>query len=66
MIPIPLRNLKAMMALKDLSLRDVSRRSGVPYTMCSAILNGRLIHTEYARRIQRAIETAPKPKAVAA
>jgi transcriptional regulator with XRE-family HTH domain len=62
MTAIPMRNLKAKMMLKDLSLKDVSRRSGVPYTMASAILNGRMVHPEYARRIQRAIEGAPAPK----
>jgi DNA-binding LacI/PurR family transcriptional regulator len=54
------------MALKDLSLKDVSRRSGVPYQQCSEILNGTRIHTTKADRIRRAIESAPTPREMAA
>lgn len=63
---IPLRQLKAQMALKDLTLKDVSRRSGVPYQQCSEILNGTRVHADKARRIKRAIETAAVPKEVLA
>ena len=63
---IPMRKLKAQMVLKDLSLKDVHRRSGVPYQQCSEILNGTRIHAEKLARIKRAIELAPTPKEVAA
>jgi len=59
--PKVLRQLKAKMALKDLSLIKVSELSGVPYASCSQILNGRLNHTEYFARIRRAIRQAPMP-----
>lgn len=66
MTPTPLRKLKAQMALKDLSLKDVSRRSGVPYQQCSEILNGTRVHSAKAALIKRSIESAPTPKEVAA
>lgn len=56
-----LRKLKAEMVLKELSLRDVSQRSGVPYGTCSQILNGRLIHPSYFKRIRAAILNARSP-----
>jgi predicted transcriptional regulator len=61
MTPVPLRKLKAKMAMKDLSLRKVSELANVPYNQCSQILNGRQIHHEYFRRIKKAIEQAPMP-----
>lgn len=63
---VPERKLKAQMALKDLSLHDVHRLSGVPYSDCSQILNGKKIHPEYLRRIKNAIAKAPTPKELAA
>ena len=62
MTPTPLRKLKAQMAMKDLSLKDVHELSGVPYAQCSQVLNGRLIHEEYFRRIRKAIREAPMPQ----
>jgi hypothetical protein len=63
---IPMRKLKAQMVLKDLSLKDVSRRSGVPYQQCSEILNGTRVHAGKARLIRGAIESAPTPKELVA
>jgi len=57
-----LRKLKARMALKGLSLGDISKLSGVDYATCSQILNGRRIHPEYLRRIKQAIRKAPQPQ----
>lgn len=54
------------MVMKDLSLGDVSRLSGVDYATCSQVLNGKLIHSEYFRRIKQAIDNAPNPKEVTA
>jgi len=48
--------------MKNLSLKDVSELSGVPYSNCSQVLNGRLIHPEYLRRIKKAIRNAPIPQ----
>jgi predicted transcriptional regulator len=62
MKPVPQRKLKAQMALRDLSSGEVSKRSGVPYSTTIQILNGRLIHPEYLRRIKNAILSAPVPQ----
>lgn len=64
--PLPLRKLRAEMVLKDLSLMEVSDRSGVPYAQCSQVLNGRLIHPVYFEKIRAAIKEAPQPKEPAA
>lgn len=50
------------MELKDLSLIKLAELAHVPYTICSQVLNGRLIHTEYLRRIKKAIREAPTPE----
>lgn len=60
-VPVPIRKLKAQMALKDLTLLKVSELSGVEYSVCSRILNGRVIHPEYLRRIKEAIQKSPAP-----
>lgn len=60
--PTPQRELKAKMALKDLSLRDVSRLSGVEYVRCSEILNGTRIDPTRLSKINEAIKKAPTPK----
>lgn len=64
--PLAVRQLKADMALKNLDLGDVSRLSGVGYSQCSQVLNGRLIHEEYFAKIRDAIKAAPQPKEPAA
>lgn len=63
--PLAIRKLRAEMALKNLSLIDVSRRSGVGYAQCSQILNGRLVHADYCEKIRRAIKAAREPKEAA-
>jgi predicted transcriptional regulator len=65
MQPVPLRKLKAAMALKDLSLRDVATRANVPYGTACQILNGNWMHAEYLRRIKKAIREAPEPQEAA-
>lgn len=62
---VPQRKLKAKMAMKDLSLADVASLSGVPYTACSQVLNGHLLHPDYLRRIKEAIQKAPNPQEAA-
>lgn len=54
-----IRQLNAEMALKCLSLREVSRRSGVNYYVASAILNGRRTSHELIESIRDAITRAP-------
>lgn len=66
MTPVPQRKLKAKMALKDLSLKKLSQLANVPYSDCSRILNGSMIHPEYFRRIKKAIREAPTPEQLAA
>lgn len=65
MSPVPLRKLKAQMVLRDLSVRDVSTLSGVPYATTSQILNGKLVQPEFLQRIKRAIHSAPLPQEAA-
>lgn len=64
--PLPLRKLRAEMQLKNLSLREVSERSGVRYAQASQVLKGRLIHPGYLELIRRVIKAAPHPLEVAA
>jgi hypothetical protein len=54
------------MALKNLSLLDVSKRSGVGYAQCSQVLNGHLRHARYLALIRHAIKNAPQPEIAAA
>jgi len=46
---------------KGLSLKDVSRLSGVGYSLCSLILNGRYNDADKLAAIKRAIRNAPMP-----
>jgi hypothetical protein len=57
--PMSLRQLKAEMVLKGLSLREVSERSKVEYRRCSEILNGHRNDLVRLTKIERAIRTAP-------
>ena len=59
-VPLPIRRLRAKMEMKMLTMRSISATTGIPYTSVSAILCGRLVHPQYLRRIQIAIEDAPK------
>lgn len=60
--PLSLRQLKADMVLKGLSLNDVSSAAGVPYPVASAILNGRLDQPERLILIRKIIADAPMPE----
>jgi transcriptional regulator with XRE-family HTH domain len=64
--PLPIRKLRAEMEMKNLSLKQVSALSGVTYSQCSMILNGRLLHPQFFAKIRRAIKAAPAPMEVAA
>ena len=56
-VPIELRKLRAAMQLRDISMRDISAATGIPYTTVSGVLCGRLIHPQYLQRIIKAIES---------
>jgi len=61
--PLPVRQLRAQMELKALSLKEVSRRSKVPYQVCSMLLRGTFVsHTRLAL-VEKAIESAKSPEA---
>lgn len=64
---VPQTKLKMKMVQKGLSLRDVSEQSGVGYSLCSLILNGKYNDAAKLSAIKRAIRNAPMPaEAVAA
>ena len=63
--PRHLRELKAKMALKGLSLSDVATQSGVHYTTASMILNGRLLSPKNLAKIEEVIKTAEDMKGAA-
>jgi hypothetical protein len=63
--PLPLRELKASMILKDLSLRDVADLSKVNYSVVSAILLGTRIDPKNLAKIERVITAAKLPKEAA-
>ena len=58
--PVPLRDLRAKMILRDLTVADVAKAARVPYNTTSGILNGRIIQPSYLQRIIKAIESAPE------
>lgn len=63
---VPQTKLKVRMLEKGLSLRDVSNLSGVGYSLCSLILNGRYNDADKLAAIRRAIRKAPVPAEAAA
>lgn len=65
--PIPLRRLRAAMALKALSVTKVAERAGIPVATTSQILGGRLHDPSRLARLRKVIKEAPMPEeAVAA
>lgn len=57
--PLPIRELRAQMELKEISLEEVSTRAGVSYTTASAVLNARVFYREAFFKLKHAIEDAP-------
>lgn len=53
-----LRSIKADAVLAGLSLKEISKASGVSYCTASQIMNGRLVHPRYLAKIQTAIKEA--------
>jgi hypothetical protein len=64
--PLPLRKLRAEMALKALSVTDVHRLTGIPLAAVSQILGGHLVDPTRLAKIRSAIRKAPMPEEVAA
>lgn len=61
----PLYTLKAELVLRGLTLRQVAKRAGVPYTRASEILNGHRIDTERLSKLKTQIERFPRPESFA-
>lgn len=59
--PLPLRELKAKMVLKDLSLKCVAKRARVHYPTASLILSVRLQDAKRLSALRKTIENAPMP-----
>jgi hypothetical protein len=59
--PLSLRELKAKMVLKALSLKSVAKRAHVHYPTASLILSGRLQDAKRLSALRRTIEEAPMP-----
>ena len=57
-LPKSIRELRAQMELKALTLRDVSELTGIPYGTCSQLLNGKLIHPNRLALISKSISKA--------
>ena len=62
--PLRLRQAKAMMELKELSLIEVAKRAGVSYTTAAQILNGHWISALNLSRLLKVIEDAQMPAEV--
>lgn len=63
--PFRLRELKAQMVMKELSLSDVIKGTGIPYATASQLLNGRQIDPERLSRLSIRINSAPMPQEAA-
>ena len=60
--PLPIRELRAQMEIKGLTLREVATRADVKYTVCSSVLSGYITAPDLLERIRAAIESAATPK----
>lgn len=60
--PVKIRRLRAQMELSNLTLKEVSDRSGVGYSNCSMILCGRLHDPEKLAKIVAVIKAGRGPK----
>lgn len=61
--PRPLRELKAMMVLKHLSIDDVARGARMNYLTACRILKGRLVDPDRLVKLRAFIERAHTPEA---
>jgi predicted transcriptional regulator len=61
-IPLKLRQLKAEMVMKELTLVTVAKEADVPYSTTSQLLSGRMNHPLRLARIRAVIERAPLAK----
>lgn len=62
--PLALRELKAQMELKELSLTEVAKRAKLNRSIASDLLNGRRVDPRRLRLIERVIERAITPVSV--
>lgn len=60
--PKKVRELKAQMVLKALSLEEVARRAKVNYSVASAILKGRRVDPDNLARLRNVIAGSPMPE----
>jgi hypothetical protein len=60
-IPLHLRQLKAQMALKGLTLKEVVEAADVNYSIASAILNGIRVQEDILVKLAGVINKAPMP-----
>lgn len=52
------------MEMKDLTLREVSKRGRVPYCIASMLLRGKLVRPESLARLAKVITSAHEPQEV--
>jgi hypothetical protein len=64
--PLSLRQLKAEMVLKDLTLTKVAKGARIEITLASKILNGRVIDPQKLSALRSLIVSAAIPGEVAA
>jgi hypothetical protein len=64
LIPRRIRELRAEMEMKALTLRKVAAAAQVPYWSASAILRGRHVDPDRLSRLKKVIEKAPMPAEV--
>lgn len=58
--------MKADMALKEVTLRALSKRAKLPYSSASMILGGHTVDEARLQRLRIALESFPMPKEAAA
>jgi transcriptional regulator with XRE-family HTH domain len=63
-IPLPLRQLRAEIALKDLKQKDLATQTGLNEGTVSQLLKGRLVDPRRLRILRKAIAEAPTPREV--
>lgn len=61
-LPLPIRELRAMAEMKELSLYDISAGSGVPYSEACRVLKGRRTSPTHYEKVRSFIEKSPMPK----
>jgi transcriptional regulator with XRE-family HTH domain len=60
-VPIELRELRAEMVMKELTVKEISDATGIAYTTVSSIINGRIVHPANLDKIRRIVAQAKIP-----